>query len=59
MCKFTLTIKFEQYRLKKFEGEFIKLRQNKKLMDVLREIFEADGNVAEIDLKVGDEEFCH
>ena len=45
--------------LKKFDGEFSKLRRSRKLTDVLREIFEIEGNVREVSIVVEDEEYCN
>ncbi len=46
-----------EYWLKKIDGEFSKLRRSRKLTDVLREIFEIEGNVMEMSIVVEDEEY--
>ena len=47
------------YWPKKFDGEFSKLRRIRKRTDVLREIFEIEGNVREVSIVVEDEEYCY
>ncbi len=59
MCKFTLTIKLENYKAHKYQGMLSQLRVTNKISEALREIFEQDQNIGKINTSISDEKFCY
>ncbi len=58
MCKFTLTIEFENYKLKRHQGTLEGIREQNKISDFFKTIYEMDSNQSRINSKITNNEYC-
>lgn len=58
MCKFTVTITFENYKLKRYQGTLEGIRETNKISDFFKTIYEMDSNQSKINSKISNVEYC-